>query len=568
MIFYNFFIFEEDISSFNTLSNLVLKEDNYYFVFIKNDNFESIFSTLKQYLVCELLENEPTKGKFQVVQNNKSLFFKDNKIVVGEINEQSFALNYLFEKKIEAVIFLFNFLDEYFLRFVKKLKLFNYPIFMHKSINEEFGDIDDVFEDINLFVKRFEQKKDIDISDEAKQSIAEIIEDYIFIDISYYNDAKIKEAIKKRMQILGMIDTKIYVEKISNDMNEFRAFLNMLFDSATMFFHEEIFHEEIKNALEEILKVKYNEIIRIWVCGCGSGEEAVFVALMLQYLINRDARNVTFQIFATDIYENAISFGVMPSWSNNDIKDLNFNLVDMFLKKEGRVFLDKEIKENIIFTVHDVVHDTLFTAIDLILCLNLLDDFKPDITKKVENIFNKALNIDGFLITNSKHEFEKVRFKKISENTYKNCFYISPNDNLSLNQDDLIKTLIAQSVQGSISYYLLIDKEKKVISKNGDLSFFFDNYSSIMGKDITEYAKEFIKYELETIIDKTIQFGSPLLERVLYMGVDNRPRFLNINTTPLPKNNIAQDIILITFSTPKNYNQNNAERKKVGIKFR
>ena len=94
---------------------------------------------------------------------------------------------------------------------------------------------------------------------------------------------------------------------------------------------------------------------------------------------------------------------------------------DYYMAKYNGVLLDKSLKQNIVFSVHNLVADKSFNEFQLILCRNVLIYFSQSLQNKVINLFYDSLcpfgflalgNKESLLFTNRKQDFEDVDKKE------------------------------------------------------------------------------------------------------------------------------------------------------------
>jgi len=79
-----------------------------------------------------------------------------------------------------------------------------------------------------------------------------------------------------------------------------------------------------------------------------------------------------------------------------------------------------DLKENIVFSHHNLVTDGVFGEMDMIVCRNVLIYFNRELQERVFSLFCESLSPDGFLCLGSA---ETIRFSKYSdqfENAVKN----------------------------------------------------------------------------------------------------------------------------------------------------
>ena len=99
------------------------------------------------------------------------------------------------------------------------------------------------------------------------------------------------------------------------------------------------------------------------------------------------------QIFATDLDEQALRFareGIYPATIAADVSPER--LRRFFIFDQGRYRVKKDMRERVLFAVHNLLKDSPFSRLDLISCRNLLIYFNRDAQDKVLGVFHFALN--------------------------------------------------------------------------------------------------------------------------------------------------------------------------------
>lgn len=193
---------------------------------------------------------------------------------------------------------------------------------------------------------------------------------------------------------------------LTRRMNEVLA--SHLSVGETYFFREkqslEILGEQI---LEQLLQSRrQNERrLRIWSAGCSTGEEAYTIAILLDRLIP-DIKEWNITILATDFnpkFLRKAMLGVYGEWSFRDapgwLRERYFNKRD-----DGRFEIHPRIKKMVTFSYLNFADDVYpslsnnTSAMDVILCRNVLMYFTAQRAKQVAGHFYRALVDGGWLI--------------------------------------------------------------------------------------------------------------------------------------------------------------------------
>jgi chemotaxis protein methyltransferase CheR len=116
-------------------------------------------------------------------------------------------------------------------------------------------------------------------------------------------------------------------------------------------------------------------------------------------------------IYATDINQKALLSAKEGIFSLEHMKSYTINyqkaggknsFSDYYMAKYDSVLLDKSLKQNIVFSIHNLAVDSSFNEFQLILCRNVLIYFNQALQNKVINLFFDSLCPFGFLALGNK----------------------------------------------------------------------------------------------------------------------------------------------------------------------
>src|SRR5690348_12735995 len=97
-------------------------------------------------------------------------------------------------------------------------------------------------------------------------------------DFSKYKRSTVLRRIARRMQVTRADDLKEYYDVLRDNADEAQALLGDLLISVTTFFRDnDAFETLCKQALPQLFVGDPTEPLRVWVCGCATGEEAYTV---------------------------------------------------------------------------------------------------------------------------------------------------------------------------------------------------------------------------------------------------------------------------------------------------
>lgn len=221
-------------------------------------------------------------------------------------------------------------------------------------------------------------------------------------DFSQYKPSTVNRRIKRRMAVhqIGTLDKYLkYLQQMPMEMD---ALFRDLLISVTSFFRDE---EAFKALEEQVIPKLFNgkpagSLIRVWVPGCSTGEEAYSLAILLQERLEILKQGYKLQIFSTDIDGKAIDTartGIYPASIDTDILPERLSRFFTVEPDHSAYHIRKSIRDMLIFSEQDMIKDPPFSKIDLISCRNLLIYMNGELQKKIIPLFYYALNPGGFL---------------------------------------------------------------------------------------------------------------------------------------------------------------------------
>ena len=225
-------------------------------------------------------------------------------------------------------------------------------------------------------------------------------------DFSLYKKTTVYRRIERRMGIHQIDRIATYVRFLQENPQELELLFKELLIGVTSFFRDPAAWEQLK---EEVIPALLagrppSQALRAWVPGCSTGEEAYSLAIVFKEALEqlKPARNISLQIFATDLDRDAIEKareGVFPANIAADVSPER--LSRFFVQVERGYQVGKSIREMVIFAPQNVIMDPPFTKLDILSCRNLLIYLTPELQKKLLPLFHYSLNPGGFLFLGS-----------------------------------------------------------------------------------------------------------------------------------------------------------------------
>jgi two-component system CheB/CheR fusion protein len=224
-------------------------------------------------------------------------------------------------------------------------------------------------------------------------------------DLRHYKSPTLVRRIQRRMHALRIADPATYVARLDEAPQEIDALHRDILIGVTSFFRD----TEAFQALERLVFPNIvrdsratQEGIRIWVPGCGTGEEAFSIAILLREAMERAGVQANAQVFGTDVDVNAIQHARSGLYPISIAEQVGQRRLERFFNRESDGYrVDRGVRDMCLFSEHDLIRHPPFSRMDLISCRNLLIYMDGDLQGQQLPLFHYALRPSGFLFLGS-----------------------------------------------------------------------------------------------------------------------------------------------------------------------
>ncbi len=218
-------------------------------------------------------------------------------------------------------------------------------------------------------------------------------------DFSYYKRATIVRRVARRMHVNEVDDVPGYLAFLRERPGEAGALLQDLLISVTNFFRDRESFGALEAQVPELFRNKTAaDTIRVWVPACATGEEAYSIAMLLREHAQTLDAPPAIQVFASDLDETVLAEARNGSYPHTISTDVSAERLQRFFVKEGRGYrVRRELRETLLFTVHDLLKDSPFSRLDLVSCRNLLIYLNRTAQARAFDVFHFALRPEGRL---------------------------------------------------------------------------------------------------------------------------------------------------------------------------
>ncbi len=234
----------------------------------------------------------------------------------------------------------------------------------------------------------------------AIPKITAVIEKHTQNDFRHYKTTTLTRRIRRRILVLKLSSVDDYIELLQSSREEvFRLFRDLLISVTAFFRDANAFESLARDVLKPLVHRHQGEVpLRIWIPGCATGQEAYSIAILIAEILEQCDREISVQIFATDLDERALSVARSGSYPIGIQDEITEQRLQRFFSKRGnRYFVTKKIRDMILFSAHNLISDPPFTKVDLISCRNLLIYLGAHLQKKLIPLFHYSLQPGGYL---------------------------------------------------------------------------------------------------------------------------------------------------------------------------
>jgi len=225
-------------------------------------------------------------------------------------------------------------------------------------------------------------------------------------DFSLYKKNTLYRRIERRMSIHKIDKIVSYVNFLQGNPKEVEILFKELLIGVTNFFRDTQVWEKLKEKIipDIISNSQPGSVLRAWIPGCSTGEEAYSLAIIFKEALAKSNQHggPSLQIFATDIDADVIEIarrGLFPANIAADVSPDRLNRY--FILSDEGYRIKTEIREMVIFAQHNITLHPPFTRIDILSCRNLLIYMDAELQKKLIGMFYYSINPDGIMLLGS-----------------------------------------------------------------------------------------------------------------------------------------------------------------------
>jgi chemotaxis protein methyltransferase CheR len=198
-------------------------------------------------------------------------------------------------------------------------------------------------------------------------------------------------------------------ERIIHEPSSLERFVRTMAVNVTSMFRDPHFFRVFRDRVVPLLRTY--PFVRIWHAGCSTGEEVYSMAILLQ----EEGLYDRCRIYATDMNESVVKqakegifpLDVMERFAQNYREAGGRKaLSDYYTAAYGSAMFRANLRDNVLFSQHNLATDSSFNEFNVILCRNVMIYFKKDLQNRVHQLLHESLAISGILGLGNKESLQ------------------------------------------------------------------------------------------------------------------------------------------------------------------
>lgn len=438
-----------------------------------------------------------------------------------------------------------------------------------------------------------------DIEAEAKnksnlEKIVILLREQSGHDFSQYKKNTLFRRVERRKSVHQIAKLSNYVRFLQENPKEVEILFKELLIGVTSFFRDTAVWEKLKNdvlpGLLDTLPDGY--VLRAWVPGCSTGEEAYSLAIVFKEVMDnfRKKKNLSLQIFATDLDIDAIEIARRGAFPSNIATDVSSGRLSRFFTAESGGFsITPSIREMVVFAPQNVIKDPPFTKLDILTCRNMMIYMESELQKKLISLFNYSLNPGGILLlgtaetlgTNAEgFETLEAKLKLFKRNIISQAYELSdfpssfyrprifePDKHLQ------VKITNVENIQSMTDQVLLqqFSPPSVLVNTKGDILYITGRtgmyLEPVAGKanwNIHAMAREGLRDVLPSAFRKAMQNYERIIVRAVKIETNTGPQFVDVTLQRLENPEPVRGMVLIVFKEIASVTGNELPGPKIG----
>jgi len=249
-------------------------------------------------------------------------------------------------------------------------------------------------------VSDHDSKQETELENLETDLLLEAVFRHYGYDFREYARASLKRRVHTMMRNEHVRTISGLIELLLHDRTAFNRFLLVLSVNVTSVFRDPEFFLAFRRLVVPMLRTY--PFVRIWHAGCSTGEEVYSMAILL----HEEGLYDKCRLYATDMDDAVLKQagkGIFPLESADQYA-LNYQraggtreLTEYYTGGYGHGIFRASLRENVVFSQHNLAMDRSFNEFNVILCRNVMIYFTKQLQHRVHDLLFESLATFGVL---------------------------------------------------------------------------------------------------------------------------------------------------------------------------
>ena len=409
------------------------------------------------------------------------------------------------------------------------------------------------------------------------QTIFTLLKSSFGVNFANYKKTTIDRRISRRMVLNNIETINKYVVYLRKHPEEQQALFDDMLISVTEFFREPNTFLALKEKVfPELIEKKHsNQMIRVWIPGCSTGEEVYSIAIALTEFIEEKGLDLQTLIFGTDVNAKNIEKARRGIYLKTISNNISEDRLKRFFSSNVKYQVIKRIRDKCVFAKHDIMQDPPFSNMDIVVCRNLLIYLEPSPQERVMATINYALKPEGYLVLGESESVGKftnvfesltkrgVIFKKKIGQPKVELPMQPPNlfsreiltlklpkrvDSQTLLKEEVDELLLTQFAPAT----LLVNNNSDILAIRGQVNPYVSIESGTPSFSIAKLVRKEIRPTVQTAVYRAKKDGKDVKEIVRFEH-EGQEKTVSIQVKPLKLSNYEEPFFLVLFEEKKKH---------------
>jgi len=407
--------------------------------------------------------------------------------------------------------------------------------------------------------------------DDLHAQIAHLVRVRTAFRLDEYKAGTVRRRIARRVGLLNLPSLAAYAEHLRATPDEAQQLVRDTFISVTSFFRDGDVWLALEGAVGALVRGAGSGVLRCWVPGCATGEEAYGIAMLFEEALRVEQRSdVQYMVFASDLDDDALDVARRATYASHALEALPEPLRERHVEMEGDVGrMRKDLRARVVFARQNVIDDPPFSRMDLISCRNLLIYLNPPAQRRVLELFHYALRpggqlflgrseaLDGHADLFAPVDLAARLYQRLEGFKRRSLPWRQPDGPAGAvvpasaerraepQAETAARRMQAQLAQRFAPPSLLLDGANEVLRFEGVLKPFLDFPSGSAGMHLFDMVDESIRAELRALVYRCRRDRAPVQGAVHRRTIDGVPHEVRVHLEPLAHD--ASGLLVVSF---------------------